>query len=287
MIALAVVLAVLGAVCSAVGARLQHSAVRAEAAADSLSLRSLGRLARNRRWRLGVVVLVLCAVLQVLALAFAPVAVIAPIVVLALPVVALLSGRLNQVSALAVGAVTVAVGVFVSLNVGVVADRAITPAAVWNAVQIVAAAGAGLVILGLLSRDVARSVALSAAAGASYGLVAILVRDVTTSVRIEGAVAWPSLAGLVVAFAAGAWLIQLGYASGPPDLVVGCQTAVNLLVATALGMTVLGETEGVSVGTVAALVGCAAVATTGIAVLARRHLVALPVDPPPRRPVGV
>jgi len=272
MIVLAVVLATLGAVGSAVGSRLQHTGVRAE------GLRSLRRLGANPSWRLGFVILFLCAVMQILALTFAPVIVVAPLVVLALPAVAILGKRLDQSAALAVGAVALAIGVFVALSAGTATDAAIAPDAVLGAAQVVGAITAALIILALLGHGVLRSAALSAAAGAAYGLVSVLIRDVAFSVRTEGlaGLPWLSLLGAGVAFLAGAWLIQLGYASGPPDIVVGCQTAVNPLVATALGLTVLGETAHLDGVTTIALAGCAAVALAGVAVLTRRHQLAEP-----------
>ena len=93
MIALAIVFAVLGALCSAVGAQLQHQGVRSETKDAQLGLRTIARLVHNRRWLLGVAVLTACAVLQILALALAPVTIVAPIVVLALPAVAVLNAR--------------------------------------------------------------------------------------------------------------------------------------------------------------------------------------------------
>ncbi|NKQ57512.1 hypothetical protein HFP15_32080 [Amycolatopsis sp. K13G38] len=85
---------------------------------------------------------------------------------------------------------------------------------------------------------------------------------------------WLSLTGAVLAFLAGAWLIQPGYAGGPPDIVVGCKTVVNPLVATTLGLTVLKESAQPDRATASALAACAVVATAGIAVLARHHQLA-------------
>ncbi|HVW45261.1 MAG TPA: hypothetical protein VHC18_28315 [Amycolatopsis sp.] len=270
MIVLAVVLAAIAAIGSGVGSKLQNSGVQAE------GVGSLKRLGANRSWRLGLGVLGLSTVLQVLALTFAPVIVVAPLVVLALPVVAVLGKRLDQSAGIAVGAVAVSIAVFVALAAGTSTSTDLAPTAIFTATQLAVAAAAALVIVAVLSRGVLRCAALAAAAGASYGLVSVLVRDVAFSVRTEGlaGLPWLSLSGAVVAFAAAAWLVQLAHASGPPDLVVGCQTAVNPLVATTLGMTVLGESRHLEAATVIALAGCAVAAIAGIAVLTRHHLVA-------------
>ena len=269
MIVLAVVLAACAAVGSGVGSKLQNAGVQAA------GVRSLKRLGGNRSWRLGFAILFVCSVAQIVALTFAPVIVVAPLVVLALPVVAVLGKRIDNAAGFGVGAVAVAIGVFVALSAGTATGTDLAPAAVLGAAQLGAAAAVALIVVAVFSRAVVRCAALSAAAGASYGLVSVLVRDVAFSARTEGiaGLPWLSLGGAVIAFAAAAWLVQLGHASGPADLVVGCQTVVNPLVATTLGMTVLGESRHLATGTVIALAGCAVVAIAGIAVLARHHLI--------------
>lgn len=272
MIGLAVVCALCAAIASGVGARLQHGGVRAETSQDELRLRSLGQLSRNPGWRLGFVVLSAGTALQVTALTFAPVIVVAPLVVLALPVVTVLSGRLDRTKILAVGAVSVAVGVFVALSSGAAANPRLPPSDVLEATQIVAVVVAGLGAVAVFNRGMLRAVALSAAAGAAYGLVSVLVRDVASTVRTLGLaeLPWLALFGAVIAFFLGAWFVQLAYSSGPPDVVVGCQTMVNPLVATVLGMVVLDEATATHPLMLAALAACGAVAVTGIGVLTRR-----------------
>lgn len=272
MIGLAVVCALGAAIASGVGARLQHGGVRAETRQDELRLRSLGQLSRNRGWRLGFVVLSAGTALQVTALTFAPVIVVAPLVVLALPVVTVLSGRLDRTKILAVGAVSVAVGVFVVLSSGAAANPRLPPSDVLEATQIVAVVVAVLGAVAVFNRGMLRAVALSAAAGAAYGLVSVLVRNVASTVRTLGLaeLPWLALFGAVIVFLLGAWFVQLAYSSGPPDVVVGCQTMVNPLVATVLGVVVLDEATATHPLMLAALAACGAVAMTGIGVLTRR-----------------
>ncbi len=74
----------------------------------------------NRTWLLGFAVLFACAVLQILALALAPVTIVAPIVVLALPAVAVLNARssgerLRPAVIVAMVASTLGVAMFVAL----------------------------------------------------------------------------------------------------------------------------------------------------------------------------
>ncbi|MEU6643700.1 hypothetical protein ABZ863_14270 [Saccharomonospora sp. NPDC046836] len=274
MITVAIVFAIVGAACSAVGAQLQHDGVRAETQEGKLTLRKLGNLIRNPVWLRGFVVLFACAILQILALTFAPITVVAPIVVLALPMVALLNAReLDVPGWLAVAATTGAIVLFVTNTAGQVTEQEIPAREVLLAGQFVAVGVAALLAVAAATRGIVRCVTLAMAAGAAYGLVTVLVRDVTYTVRTEGITHLPvlSLAGLVVAFLAGSWFVQLGYASGPPDVVVGAQTMLNPAVATTIGFGVLGEAGGLDSGFLTTLAVCGAIAVTGIVVLARHH----------------
>jgi hypothetical protein len=279
MTGLAIAFALLAAVCSAVGAQLQHTGVRAETEQRALRLSGLGRLARNRSWVTGFAVLAACAVLQVLALALAPVSVVAPMVVLALPIVAVLNSRAGQfrldaVAWLAIGATALAVGVFVAVTAGSGTEVRLPPDAMVLAVQLVAVGVGLLFVAGLAMHGMPRCIAFAVAAGAAYGLVSVLVRDVAYTVRVGGIDEVPLLSslGVALAFLAGSWLVQLGYADGPPDVVVGCQTMANPVVASAIGIGLLDETEGLSPAVTTVLLLCGVTAVTGIAVLARHRI---------------
>lgn len=278
MTALAIGLAVLGAVLSAVGVQLQAEGVRDTTREQALHLSGIGRLARNRRWLLGLAVLAVCAALQIMALALAPVTVVAPIVVLALPVIVVLNARatgirLDPVASLAVVASTGGVALFVGLAAGAASPVGFDELAVLGAAQLVGVAVVLLGVIGLLKRGIVRCVAFAAGTGAAYGLVSVLVRDITFTFQHGGitAVSPLSAAGLAVAFTAGSWLLQLAYASGPPDVVVGCQTVLNPLVATGLGIGLLDETVNAGGWRGVGLLVGGLLAIVGVAVLARRH----------------
>jgi drug/metabolite transporter (DMT)-like permease len=76
---------------------------------------------------------------------------------------------------------------------------------------------------------------------------------------------------LALAFGAGSWLLQLAYASGPPDVVVGCQTVLNPLVATVLGIGVLNETVNAGGWRGIGMIVGGAAAILGVVVLARHR----------------
>lgn len=276
--ALAITFAVLGACCSAIGAQLQHQGVRSATEDTGLRLRAAARLVQNRKWLLGFAVLSACAVLQILALALAPVTIVAPIVVLALPAVAILNARtsgerLDLTAMIAVAASTVGVAVFVALASGRATAVTFPDSSVLLACQIIAGAIVLFGGIGALSHGIVRCVVLATGAGAAYGLVSVLVRDVTYTFQLDGFAGVPpvSVTGLVAAFAIGSWFIQLAYASGPPDIVVGCQTVLSPLVATAIAISLLDETADAGGWTGVGLVLGALVAILGVALLARHH----------------
>jgi hypothetical protein len=278
MIALAITFAVLGASCSALGAQLQHRGVRSATGDTGLRLRGAAALVHNRTWLLGFAVLFACAVLQILALALAPVTIVAPIVVLALPAVAVLNARstgerLDATGIVAIGASTLGVAVFVSLASGTATAVDFPDAAVLLACQLVGAVIVLFGVVGALRKGLVRCVLLATGAGAAYGLVSVLVRDVTYTFQTEGfgGVSPVSVTGLVAAFAVGSWYIQLAYASGPPDIVVGCQTVLSPLVATAIAISLLNETADAGGWTGVGLVGGALAAVVGVVLLARHH----------------
>jgi hypothetical protein len=123
-------------------------------------------------------------------------------------------------------------------------------------------------VVATFQMGVVRALALAVGAGIAYGLVAVLVRDVTTTLpRIE----WLSLVGLAVTFLVGAWFIQLGYAAGPPDLVVAGQTVINPIVAAWIGIKLVGEGAGMSGLAQAGLVISAIAAVAGTVVLAHYY----------------
>lgn len=287
MTALAIVCAAAAAVCGALGACLQHTGVQSETVGGGLRTRTVGRLLRNRSWIVGTSTLVLCVVLQVLALSFAPVVVVAPIVALSLPIVTALgaragSTRIGGTTGTAVVATTLAVVVFVGLAADMAVGTSITRDTLFGVARLVGLAVVGLAGFGALARGPLRCSAFAAAAGVSYGLVSILIHDIGYAVRTDGLAGvspW-SLLGAAAAFLAGSWLVQLGYSSGPADVVVGFYTVFNPLVATAIGMIMLGEVSGVPEPILGILLVCAAVAVTGVAVLAGRQPGAVPWGDP-------
>lgn len=282
MLFLAVLLAAVGSCGYAVGARLQHGAVRDTIGDEGLGLRSQLRLVRNRNWLLGLLALGSGALLHATALGFAPLSVVQPMGVLALPITVLLTAReqrkkiqdLHPNVILAVIAATAGVVAFVLLAAGSATPTEVRPGDQLLATQIV---GVAIVVLGLaamISRAAnVRCILYAAGCAVAYGYVSLLMRAIAQQIGngpLSDINLMPLL-GIGSAMLVGAWLLQHGYASGPPDLVVACLTVIDPLVAVGLGIGLLGEADRVSAATAASQILCAVVACVGVVALARYH----------------
>ncbi|HXV93064.1 MAG TPA: hypothetical protein VD813_07185 [Pseudonocardia sp.] len=293
----AVTLAVLAAACFAVAAGLQHRAVGELAGPRRRrGPTRLGPLLHRPGWLAGLALAAAGAGLHTVALVHAPLSVVQPIGVLAVPFAVLLSAwrtRRPPGPGVVAGVVASVAGVaaFVALTAGGTAGAPVAGGAV-------AAAGAGgalavavLAGIALATRGRVRCLSAAAAAAAAFGLVSALLRAVSQQLA-TGAVALVSpavvvtAAGIGLALLAGGWLVQQAFASGPPEVVVACLTVGDPIVAVGIGVLVLGEAGLVGPRTWPLLLACAAVAAAGVLALARHHpdaatSTARPVPAPP------
>ncbi|QUH00017.1 hypothetical protein HUO13_03600 [Saccharopolyspora erythraea] len=281
MTTLAVLLAALGAVGYAVGARTQHGAVHDTIGDSGLGLRSQLRLLKNIRWLLGLLALGAGAVLHACALGLAPLTVVQPIGVIALPITVLLNVRergirvrdLKPAMVFAVVASTVGVGAFVVLAAGSATPTPVAPDDQVLATQLVGGGVLALGVFAMMSRSKLRCVLFAAGCAVAYGYVSLLTRAVVQQLGTTDLLSlnlWP-LFGIGIAMIVGAWLLQHGYASGPPDLIVACLTVIDPIVAVGLGIGLLGEADRVDTWTAVGEGVCAAVACAGVFALARFH----------------
>ncbi|SDQ90933.1 multidrug resistance efflux transporter family protein [Actinopolyspora saharensis] len=277
----AVVLAAVAAFGYAFGARLQHGAVHDTISGRRLGVRNQLRLVRNTRWLLGLICLASGTVLHALALGLAPLSVVQPLGVLALPITVLLNsggnaGELGKLPRSTIVAVLMSgggVAAFVFLAMRSATPTSVTSEAAVTAIQLVTVTVLVCGVVALLSRSSVRCVAYASGCAVAYGLVSLLLRAVSqqvTSGRLAEVELWLLLA-MVVAVLIGGWLLQHAYASGPPDLAVACLTVIDPLVAVGLGIGLLGEADAVGTSTAMAEVVCAAIACAGVFALARYH----------------
>jgi glycosyltransferase involved in cell wall biosynthesis len=257
---LAVLLAAVGAVFFAIGARVQHEAVA------TAGEPRLPDLVRRPRWLAGLLLLGAGAGAHAVALGMAPVSVVQPVGVLAIGITALLDGRRRELPAVAV--TTFGVGGFVVLAAGNA-----TPTAVGPEAELVA----GLIVLvivtvtGIRSDRSTRGIRFGVAAGAAYGYASVMVRAVSQDVQL-GTAGWStavSAAGMVTALLVGSWFVQHAYARAPAHLAVACLTVVDPLVAVGIGIGLLGEATYTNGLTALAALTFAAVAIGGVIAMTR------------------
>jgi drug/metabolite transporter (DMT)-like permease len=285
---LAIVLALLGAVCFAGAAVLQHGAVSAGSRRDEddrpgrvLSLRGLREITRRPGWLAGLALAGGGSTLHATALVLAPLSVVQPLGVLAVPIAVLLTAMRTDRRP----APGVVVGVLLSIAgvavfVGAAAGTAVSSPPPDQATLIASLVVAGVVLalagLGFARSGWIRCVSCAMAGAAAFGLVSALVRAVSQSV-VAGDVGpfelpvLAAVAGIAAAVLVGGWLVQQAFASGPPEVVIACLTVVDPIVAVLLGAVLLGEGAATPADTWLLLAGAAITATAGVIALARHH----------------
>ncbi|MBW0119052.1 hypothetical protein [Pseudonocardia abyssalis] len=278
----AIALAVVAAGCFAVAATLQHDAVD-DVSTDGrrLGLAAFRALLSRPGWLLGLAAAGAGSGLHAVALVLSPLSVVQPIGVLAVPIAVLLTARRTHESPgrgvlLGVALSVAGVAAFVSIAANSTTATRVPDFATLIAGGISTALIAVLVAIASFTRGWRRCVAYVTAGAVAFGLVSALVRALSLQIT-TGLVAWndPRLlgtaAGIGVALVVGGWLIQQGFASGPPEVVIACLTVVDPIVAVLLGIVLLGEGPATSGVEAVVLLGCAAAAAAGVVSLARYH----------------
>lgn len=270
----AVAAALLAALCYAIGAALEQKEASAAATERVVHPGLLWQVLRRPIWLAGFAVMAVGEVLHVLALAWAPLAVVQPIgvttVLFALPIGALVARRRPRLPELAAAAVTVAG--LAALLTGMKVSTA-EPALSGHDLAVLApAVGGGLAVLTLVALRASgalRTLLLGCGSGAAFGVTAALVRLLTHRVELHGAsglVGWVTPVVAVTAVA-GLLLEQGAYKSGHLGVAVAGYTVTDPLVAVALGAWVLHQPARASHPLLAA--GEVLVVMTGVVLLAR------------------
>jgi len=284
---LAIGLAVVASVGFAGAAVLQHRAVAAHSdaaddeAGDALSLRGMRDVSKRPGWLLGLALAAGGSMVHAVALVLAPLSVVQPIGVLAVPIAVVLTAirtRRRPAAGVLVGVAVCVAGV--AAFVGTAAGTAVSTPAPNGATLLAGLIVAGIVLalaaLGYAQTGWVRCVACAMAGAVAFGLVSALVRAVSQTVTSgESQVLDPAVIaaafGVVVALVAGGWLVQQAFASGPPEVVVACLTVVDPIVAVLLGVVLLGEGAHTPTGTWLLLIGAGLTAAAGVVALARHH----------------
>lgn len=282
----AVALAAVAAVLFGLAALRQHGAVHEVASrrpGTGLALSAAWRLVRQPAWLCGALQATVGGALHILALALAPISLVQPIGVLAVPVTvvgtAVAARRLPHPKEV-VGSVLGVAGV-VGLTVLLLAtpSKLFMPPS-WGVLLsvVLAAVGLGLVVIrgGARWPALARCLLLSVTAAVMWGLNSILLRtighliaagDLTTQLPLFFA----ALAGLAAALPVGWWAVQSAYVAGSAQVVLCCLTLVDPITAVAGGNALLGDGIALSAGGWVAAFVCAFLSVAGVVLLSRRH----------------
>lgn len=287
-IPLAIILQVLGSFLFASGATLQHLGVKStfdpdgRQSSNRLTFMGMLRLFLIPKWLLGLVFVFAGAAFHLIALTMAPVAVVQPVGILAVPWSVLLAARIHghhvtrRIWA-AVGVTIVGVvgfTVFSSLYAtgrSVFDFRGITISFI-----VVCLLCAALSFAAMRAVAWAKAMLWSSVGAIFYGLASGLMKGAMNLIQEHdrSLLDWEVLvvAGYMIAcYGLGVWMIQQGYASGPAEITVGTMTTVDPFVAVLFGLIVLGEGTGMGFGPAAGMAISGAVAVWGVVMLSRDH----------------
>jgi hypothetical protein len=285
-IPLAITIVVFASFLFAGGSTIQHLAVSrsVDKASEnrSMDLGQVWDLVRNKRWLLGLGTVAAGASLHIVGLMMAPVTVVQPVGILAVPWAVLLAAKIHhfrptKVIWSAVALTIVGIVAFTLISASTAApDTELPPTRIIVACLIVFAIGGFLGWMGRFGSPSRRCLMWASGGSFFYGLSSALIKTITALVRGGGdflvrPLFWTSVVFLLVCYLVGGWMVQQGYANGPAEIVVGSMTTTDPIVAVTFGMAVLGE--GVRLGVLDSI-GMAisgAVAVAGVFILSKYH----------------
>ena len=287
-IVLAIGLQVIGSFLFASGATLQHLGVKStfdpsgKTSSNRLTMGGMLRLFKIRKWLLGLVFVFSGAAFHLIALTMAPVAVVQPVGILAVPWSVLLAAKIHghtvpgriwkAVSITILG--VVGFTIFSSLFATGEKPFEFTPILI--SFIVVCALCAVLSVIATRAASWAKAMLWSSVGAIFYGLASGLMKAAMNLVQSHGfsLLHWQVLAVIafmLACYGLGVWMIQQGYASGPAEITVGTMTTVDPFVAVLFGLIVLGEGIGMGIGPTLGMIVSGAVAVYGVVLLSRDH----------------
>lgn len=281
---ISILAALAAACCLALGSERQSVGVRRHESTLRLHPRSgFLTLFRSPVWLAGGALMVLGTILNVYALATAPLTVVQPIGAIAVVITTVLHARiqrlrLNSVTIWAITACVAGSAGFVLIAI-VVTEENPAPSVSQEYLTAVVALTA-TVLFALLAVVVRRRPSAFVSilgAGVLFGFVAVFVR--LASIHLlrgdAGGVAgipWYQLGIMAGAGLLGIYFVQMAHRHGPPDLVVAGLTVVDPMVGVLTGIIVLGELQPDQPWWVGwCMVTAAGIATLGVIALSRHH----------------
>jgi drug/metabolite transporter (DMT)-like permease len=286
---LAILIVVLSSFLFAGGATIQHLAVGqgVDRTSDnsSMGLKQLWQLVTNRKWLLGLSLVGIGATAHIIGLMMAPVTVVQPVGILAVPWSVLLAARIfkHKVTRpmwIAVGMTVLGITIFTVFAAAHAApDTHVPPVQVLIGCIIVYLIGGTFGFLGWKgpSGRTGNLRSLMWATGGSffYGLSSALIKTVTVMMREPGfhnnGVFWIIVPFLIGSYLFGGIMIQQGYATGPAETVVASMTTTDPVVGVVFGLVILGEGALITAGAGVGMALAAALAIWGVVVLSKHH----------------
>jgi drug/metabolite transporter (DMT)-like permease len=282
---LAIGIVVLASFLFASGATIQHLAVggTVEKGADnpSMSLKQVLSLLRNPKWLLGLATVGVGASMHIVGLALAPVTVVQPVGILAVPWSVLLAAKIHHFrptrmiwGAVALTILGIAGFTFFSASTAA-PDTRLPEGQIIAAVLLVFAVGGTLGFIGQRGPAAARCLMWASGGSFFYGLSSAMIK---TLFELFGQAEfwhrplfWAVCGFLLICYLVGGWMIQQGYANGPAEIVVGSMTTTDPIVAVGFGIIVLGEGVLLGPSDAVGMVISGAVAIAGVVILSRFH----------------
>ncbi|MEO5992937.1 MAG: DMT family transporter [Arthrobacter sp.] len=283
MVWFAVLLAVLGAFCLAIGAQRQGSAVKADTGGLALSSHGLLRLLRSRRWVFGLLLLTVGMAMNAVALVMAPLTVVQPIGAIALVITTIVNAKdqglsINRATVVAISACVTGSAMFVLLAVNVTQENHQVSSSDELTIVLLLALGVGVFgTLTVMFKHRMSAFVYILGAGILFGVVAVLTRIIGRHLLDPNGlvllnVPWYSVVAIAAAGGLGSWFVQNAYSGGPPDLVIAGLTVIDPIVGIAIGITILGELRADVHAVTAMAMGVAgSLAIVGVIALSRHH----------------
>ena len=270
------------------GAILQSLGVKStfdpngRASSNKLTIAGLLRLFKIPKWLLGLLFVFTGAAIHLIALSFAPVTVVQPVGILAVPWSVLLAAKIHKhqltpklwasvgITVLGVVGFTI----FSSLYASDVEQPQFMPMLI--SFIVVCVICAALSMVALKAPAWAKAMVWSSVGAIFYGLASGLMKAAMELIKHPDVhwLQWEFVATVLMMLACyglGVWMIQQGYASGPAEITVGTMTTVDPFVAVLFGLIVLGE--GAKMGPLPAIAMAAfgALAVYGVMRLSKDH----------------
>ncbi len=285
VIVLGIILAVVASIAFASGATAQHRGIDKVVGPGGdrhMSLRRVLQMLRTPVWLLGLVLIGVGATLHLIALKLAPLTVIQPLGIMAVPWSVLLAARLKRQRPGRMIWVSVAVTVAGIVTFTIFSTtHATTKPDLTNLPRLWLFTGAvwGLAVLfgfgGRFGLSWLRCLSWAWGGAALYGLGSGFIKNLIEILSGPSPLAhpmlWVSIVGLATAYTIGGWMIQQGYASGPAEIVVGSMTTVDPLTSVLFGLFVLGEGAAITVPAAIGMLVAGSIACAGVVLLSRHH----------------